>query len=406
MEPAPQPRKRFQPPWLKREKAKAEEALIPPRSISTTQKRTDTKGSPETCGVSVPETASSTSAAQEESGVPGARKRPAAALQEPPEGHLKESQQLSAAAKKFCCAALRPAAPAAAEFSAYKVMYCKRSLKKHKAYYDGVLLPKPYHSVVLSEWVGHWTTGHIEWTTGPLPLLQGATVTKARLSVAVQAPYKDGDTFTIGGFEGEIYSAIPQADFISGRCFTNSSSEAKTAPALLPPPPQPQQQQQQRQRQQQQQQQDSAPDLFGDDEREVPAAHRREPCSAADAAAASEAPQQPQQQQQQQQQQVLVGEYLAARLRPHQAEGLEWLQQQIGNGGGCILADSMGLGKTLQALALLSSLLAHCSSSSSSSKSCAAFKALVVCPTSLKASWRRGERGSRPAATSAASQPC
>ncbi|CAE8663851.1 unnamed protein product, partial [Polarella glacialis] len=50
---------------------------------------------------------------------------------------------------------------------------------------------------------------------------------------------------------------------------------------------------------------------------------------------------------------VFLEASLAANLRPHQEEGLEFMMRHVLADGGCILADSMGLGKTLQALSLL-----------------------------------------------------
>ena len=53
---------------------------------------------------------------------------------------------------------------------------------------------------------------------------------------------------------------------------------------------------------------------------------------------------------------------LAAKLRPHQREGVAFMFQCIHGlrdfaGAGCILADDMGLGKTLQSIALLHTVL-------------------------------------------------
>lgn len=85
-------------------------------------------------------------------------------------------------------------------------------------------------------------------------------------------------------------------------------------------------------------------------------------------------------------QHALVAGFLNGHLRPHQRSGLAWMHSRIAGGGGCILADSMGLGKTLQALALLYSLMNDHSTKQNST----AFKALVVCPTSLKGNWKQG----------------
>ena len=72
---------------------------------------------------------------------------------------------------------------------------------------------------------------------------------------------------------------------------------------------------------------------------------------------------------------------LAARLRPYQRDGVNWLDFLARNGLGGILADEMGLGKTLQALAFLTALRQRTGKGGSTS--------LVVCPTSLIENWRR-----------------
>ncbi len=64
------------------------------------------------------------------------------------------------------------------------------------------------------------------------------------------------------------------------------------------------------------------------------------------------------------------------RLRPYQERGVAWLQRLAGLGMGGVLADQMGLGKTIQAIALITSRsgdLPH----------------LVVCPTSVVGNWER-----------------
>ncbi len=70
----------------------------------------------------------------------------------------------------------------------------------------------------------------------------------------------------------------------------------------------------------------------------------------------------------------LVG--ITGELRAYQERGVAWLQQLTDLGMGGVLADQMGLGKTLQALALLTSRpqdRPH----------------LVVCPTSVVSTWER-----------------
>lgn len=69
---------------------------------------------------------------------------------------------------------------------------------------------------------------------------------------------------------------------------------------------------------------------------------------------------------------------LHASLFPYQARGVRWMRDTLRHTGGLILADEMGLGKTIQIISLLLS-----------DQPTPASPALVVCPTSLIANWRR-----------------
>ncbi|MCZ8295426.1 MAG: DEAD/DEAH box helicase [Rhodobacteraceae bacterium] len=69
---------------------------------------------------------------------------------------------------------------------------------------------------------------------------------------------------------------------------------------------------------------------------------------------------------------------LNATLFPYQARGIRWMHRTASRTGGLILADQMGLGKTLQVIALL--LLDPPGTAS---------PALIICPTSLIANWIR-----------------
>jgi superfamily II DNA or RNA helicase len=75
---------------------------------------------------------------------------------------------------------------------------------------------------------------------------------------------------------------------------------------------------------------------------------------------------------------VAVPAGLQAVLRGYQERALTWLAHTTALGFGAVLADDMGLGKTLTALAFT---LHH--------QQCAPGPALVVCPASLVANWRR-----------------
>ena len=77
---------------------------------------------------------------------------------------------------------------------------------------------------------------------------------------------------------------------------------------------------------------------------------------------------------------------MVERLRPHQVEGIKFMFDCITgtkdkNNNGCILADYMGLGKTLQTLALLYSCLKNINKSNPFKK------AIVVSPLSLVKVW-------------------
>jgi SNF2 family DNA or RNA helicase len=69
---------------------------------------------------------------------------------------------------------------------------------------------------------------------------------------------------------------------------------------------------------------------------------------------------------------------LEAELFPYQARGVRWMHETISHTGGLILADEMGLGKTVQIISLL--LLQPPSENA---------PALIICPTTLIANWRR-----------------
>ena len=69
---------------------------------------------------------------------------------------------------------------------------------------------------------------------------------------------------------------------------------------------------------------------------------------------------------------------LNATLYPYQNQGIAWMSRCLGITGGLILADQMGLGKTLQIIGLL---LLHAPTPGT--------PALIVCPTTLIANWAR-----------------
>ena len=75
---------------------------------------------------------------------------------------------------------------------------------------------------------------------------------------------------------------------------------------------------------------------------------------------------------------------LATSLKPHQLEGLTWLQQSFAAGSpGVLLADDMGLGKTLQGLAFLAWLRDGMEAGTIERR-----PLLIVAPTGLLENWR------------------
>lgn len=87
---------------------------------------------------------------------------------------------------------------------------------------------------------------------------------------------------------------------------------------------------------------------------------------------------------------LIVDPAHAALLRPHQREGVQFMYDCLsgarGPGGGCILADTMGLGKTVQALTLLATLSRVRPFAPRGWREPVSLAA-VVCPASLVRTW-------------------
>jgi SNF2 family DNA or RNA helicase len=98
---------------------------------------------------------------------------------------------------------------------------------------------------------------------------------------------------------------------------------------------------------------------------------------------------------------VVVDPFLARKLRPHQKQGVRWMYRAIHgfspvspetgtppssqvaiDHAGCLLADDMGLGKSLQSLALIWTMLRQGPHGAPTVK-----RALLVCPASLVGNW-------------------
>ncbi|OCH90260.1 hypothetical protein OBBRIDRAFT_731106 [Obba rivulosa] len=87
---------------------------------------------------------------------------------------------------------------------------------------------------------------------------------------------------------------------------------------------------------------------------------------------------------------VVIDPVLGRRLRPHQIEGVKFMYECVmgmgeHDGRGCILADEMGMGKTLQTITLIWTLLKQ---NPCSGVGPAISKALIVCPVTLINNWK------------------
>jgi transcriptional regulator ATRX len=98
---------------------------------------------------------------------------------------------------------------------------------------------------------------------------------------------------------------------------------------------------------------------------------------------------------------VYLNADLAKRLKPHQIEGVKFLWREITvpedeDGQGCLLAHTMGLGKTAQSLALLTAVAETGKDMDKREalpedlrKAKNNFRALILCPPSLMANWKQ-----------------
>ncbi|KAJ6095030.1 hypothetical protein N7467_002543 [Penicillium canescens] len=85
---------------------------------------------------------------------------------------------------------------------------------------------------------------------------------------------------------------------------------------------------------------------------------------------------------------VVIDPRLCKVLRPHQVEGVKFLYRCTTglvdkNANGCIMADGMGLGKTLQCIALMWTLLKQSSEAGKTTIQ----KCVIACPSSLVGNW-------------------
>ncbi|MDP2435180.1 MAG: DEAD/DEAH box helicase [archaeon] len=246
--------------------------------------------------------------------------------------------------------------------SYWRVMWCKASRKKHKSYNDGVLSIKSSGAMMLQD-------------------MDGTAIGRTTsYNKTVPAKPSSGDTLEFSGKEIELAQTLAEEEYLSGALFKKAkkeledvaaaaaSSTAKiqsTAKALrgfsqhstahleaaggamtgLPAKPR--------------------PPLAGDAPNAV-VLWRSEDGDA-----------------------VVVDPVLAKHLRPHQREGVKFMfERTVANESGyagCILADAMGLGKTLQAITLIWTLMKQGFGQGKGAP--LVRRALVVTPTSLLNNW-------------------
>lgn len=86
---------------------------------------------------------------------------------------------------------------------------------------------------------------------------------------------------------------------------------------------------------------------------------------------------------------LCVDRKLVKKLKPHQAKGIKFMwdacfeslkKMEENKGSGCILAHCMGLGKTLQVVSLVHTLLTHSDKTNVE-------RVLVICPVSTILNW-------------------
>ncbi|XP_064461046.1 DNA repair and recombination protein RAD54B-like isoform X2 [Ornithodoros turicata] len=251
----------------------------------------------------------------------------------------------------------------------FSVMWCKQSTKKHKKWEgDGVLI--------------------IKGRCASLRTLEGKEIaTTFGYKASEVSNIQEGSIFKLSGKECEVQGIISSEEYLSGQCFTGSTSTSGPLSTR-----------------------DSNTACQG---RSIPAIPFKTPhigetgTESGQTARKFHVPNVPviqpdslvlprpshtQQGNQNRNQlpvtDVVVEASLARCLRPHQKEGLVFLYESIMNmrafnGSGAILADEMGLGKTLQCIALIWTLLRQ---GPYGGKPCLR-KVLIITPSSLVKNW-------------------
>ena len=268
----------------------------------------------------------------------------------------------------------------------YKCLYTKRSNKKHKSYQDGVLTC-----------VGRTCT--LQNFEDGKQLSKANHVKGAREDMLADDSY----FLDVGSWEVEVGEGISEEDYLAGRCFAGGM---KAGVAPLPAPALAQRPQNRAFQapdkgdgaQRPQNRSFQAPgkgDGAGKEKAKArPALKAKFDQSAKDAVLLNNG----EALKSGRVAAVCVDPALGRHLRPHQVEGVQFMYNavsgRVSNVTGCVLADSMGLGKTFQSIALLWTLLEQSSQGvrrkqgGKTGGEGSVDRVLIVCPSSLVSNWQ------------------
>lgn len=204
----------------------------------------------------------------------------------------------------------------------FKILLTRKSSRKHKKYEDGVLVITRKKSTLFN--------------------MEGKKMIERPSSIELRE-LQVNDQVTLGMYEIEVDLAISKEDYISGKCFLNQITATISKPKTT----------------------------------EIKQATPRSLCIPENAFPLDL------------EKGVYIEEFLNEKLRPHQREGIQFMYECImgyksSTINGCILADSMGLGKTLQSIALLYTL-----SRKNASYDPIVKKVIIVSPSSLVNNWKQ-----------------
>ena len=213
------------------------------------------------------------------------------------------------------------------------MLYTKNTRKKHKSWQDGYIVVTNDRHVALYDDDGKKVTSE----------------TMSRLKGLVE-----GNTLVVHSMLLEVQSLVSEESFLSGRLFMKTSIALPVAQHKKPPSQQPFKPLQPKKK-------ISKPQvlqpLFNPD--------------AADAVIIDD-----------EGVYIVLDPCIARKIRPHQIEGVKFMYRCVKNGNGAILADDMGLGKSLQAISLVWTLLKQGKPNGGLAQ-----KAAIVCPASLVTNW-------------------